>query len=623
MEVLASVVYRLIGREDVAWARSLAVAAWTLGGLAVFRLTVQLLSGPAAVAAVAVWAFVPFGITASQSFQPDPLMTSLIVLTLATVVSAERRRTPWRIVLFGVCLAATLAVKVVAGFLLGPALVAVTLLGTGSLRDKAVTSVVALLAALPAGWYYSTLPLATDYGPFLQLLREPAFWQGWSGIVHHVVSWPLLVAALAGAAVATGELRRLLVALSAGYIAFGIVFTHHIHTHDYYSLPLIPMVALGVGALVDRIGRMLSGTAPAAVAAAVSVGLLAWGGAAVAAAQSSGRHAAHIAKAAGYARIGAVVNHSPKVLSLDEEYGLALNYHGHVVSSHWPDSGDLAMLSLTGGQREPAEERLRASGADFFVCTSQAQMEAQPDLKAALEGRHPLLAREGEPDRWAFVVYDLRRGVLSATPANLSFFSHVGGPAAAAETVSLYAAPGARWIVQVPPEGVVSVTPSEGTGPATLRVTAAPLNAVVDRTVTITIHSPTDGSSSFEVRIRGVAGLNQPPFGFVDAPPDPITLGDTPIVLQGWALDDTSMKRVWVGYSGPAGEVISLGEARREGRRPDLAAAFPTAHDLFKAAWAFTLQPSAIRDVPRPIRLQFFAEDGSGHRTGIGTRTVQ
>jgi hypothetical protein len=83
------------------------------------------------------------------------------------------------------------------------------------------------------------------------------------------------------------------------------------------------------------------------------------------------------------------------------------------------------------------------------------------------------------------------------------------------------------------------------------------------------------------------------------------------------------MRRVWIGYVDASGRVVPLGDAIRDGRRPDVAAAYPTAHDLYRAAWAFTLDPSSVRGVPRPIRLKFFGEDGSGQRAEIGRRTVR
>jgi len=623
MERLASWVYHAIGHEDLAWARALAVGAWSLGGFAIFWLAIQVVTAPAAVAAVAVWTFLPFGIRASQSFQPDPLMTALMVLALASAVGFRRRPAAAWGVLFGGALAAALLVKAVSVFFLGPALMALFLLGEGSIRAKAVTAAVAGVAVVPAAWYYARLPLGTDYGPFFQLLREPSFWRDWAVILDRVVSWPLMIAGLAGALAATGELRRLLAALFAGYFVFGIVFTHHIHTHDYYSLPLIPVVALGVGALVDRIARTPPTWSRGAAAAIVAVPCVTWGVLMVVDSRRSEQPAALRAEAARYERIGEIVGHSTRVLALDGAYGFPLDYHGYLNTTNWPLSGDVAMMALTGGSVGAAEARLRSSGAEFFVSTIQPEFDAQPDLKEMLERQHPLLERDGTPERWAFVVYDLRRGILSATPQNLSMFTRVADSPAPEQTVSLYAPATSRWAVQVPADGSVRVEPAEGTGPANLRVTIAVPTSEVDRTTKVGITSIADGSTSFDVRIRSVAGPDKPPFGFVDAPPDPVTLGQEPVLFQGWGLDDTSMKRVWAGYVDASGQIVALGDARRDGPRPDLTKAFPTAHDLFKAAWSFVLDPETVRDAGRPLQLRFFAEDGSGQRAEIGRRTVK
>jgi hypothetical protein len=623
MEYLAARVYHVLGREDLAWARALAALAWSLGGLALFWLARQVVVAPAALAAVAVWTFLPFAIRASQSFQPDPLMTALMVLTLAAAVRHHRSPTLATGVLFAGALAAALLVKAVVVFFLGPALVALFLFGGGSLRAKAATVGIGLVAIAPAGYYYALLPLGTDYGPFPQLLRQPEFWQGWAVMLERVVSWAPLIAGLTGVLVATGELRRLLGSLLVGYFAFGIVFTHHIHTHDYYSLPLIPIVALGMAGLIDRISRARSAWTGRALAAGVCLACLAWGGAEVVAARRSDRPAELKARAARYERIGALVGHSTRVLALDEMYGYPLVYHGHMLTLHWPVSGDLALMTLTGGTLAPAEERLRAAGADFFVATQKAQLDAQPDLQGALASRHPLVERDGDPDDWAFVVYDLRRGILSATPAELSMFSRVGDTAAAEETVALYAPATSRWTVEVPGDGSVRVEPASGAGPATLRVSVPVPTAAVDRTAVVKIISATDGTIDVGIRIRAVANPNTPPFGFVDAPADPVALSTGPVMFQGWALDDTAMRRVWVGYLDQSGRVVALKDARRDGRRPDLSAVHPTAHDLLKAAWSVVLDAADVRDLSRPVQLRFFAEDGNGQRTEIGRRTIQ
>ena len=159
----------------------------------------------------------------------------------------------------------------------------------------------------------------------------------------------------------------LLLALLAGYTAFGIVFTHHIHTHDYYSLPIVLAVALGVGALVDRLATLLPAQWwSSAAAAVVSLGCLTAGSVAVLESQRSERKAALRAEAARYERIGRMVGHSTRVLVLDGAYGLPLAYHGFMLAATWPLSIDVAVMSLTGGSIGPADERLEASGARLF-----------------------------------------------------------------------------------------------------------------------------------------------------------------------------------------------------------------------------------------------------------------
>jgi hypothetical protein len=625
MQHLASWVYHAVGREELALARALAVLAWSLGGVALYWLAIQFVAAPAAITAVALWTFTPFAIRASRSFQPDPLMTALIVLSLAAAVSCCRRPTAARIALFGCVLAAALAVKGVSVFFLAPALPVLVLLGESSIRTKAVVSGVAIAAVAPAAWYYWTLQLPHDFGPYPQLLVQQQFWRDWATIINRVVSWPLLIAAVAGGLASTGELRRLIVALLGGYVAFGMVFTHHIHTHDYYSLALVPIVALGVGALMELVGRRLAVRTRVAVATTVCVGCIAWGGQEVVYSQRAERVMPLRAAAARYERIGQIVGHSTRVLSFDENYGTALIYHGRLATSgNWLLSGDLAARSVTGEGVAPADDRLRAANADFFVCTSQAQMDAQPDLGALLTRQHPLLERNSSSDRWEFAVYDLRRTIVSVTPSNLSLFSHVGEPAPAAESISLFAAPTASWTVRVPQHSSIRVMPMAGTGSAILEVSSPTPTAEVDRTETVVIDGGLNsGSTSFEVRTRALAGSNQPPFGFVDAPADPIALGKAAVVIQGWALDDTAMQRVWVGYVDSAGRTVPLGNAHRDGRRPDLVAAYPTAHDLFKAAWVFTLDPATASGIPRPFDLLFFAEDGSGNTAQIGRRRVR
>jgi hypothetical protein len=124
------------------------------------------------------------------------------------------------------------------------------------------------------------------------------------------------------------------------------------------------------------------------------------------------------------------------------------------------------------------------------------------------------------------------------------------------------------------------------------------------------------------VRVKTVEVVpSGPPAGAVDAPGDPIRLGASPIVFQGWAVDAFDLRRVYVTYDDSHGAAVTLGEARRAGERSDISALLPDAHDLFNAGWTFSLDPSALRGLPFPLRLRFHAQ-GARRETEIGTRTL-
>jgi hypothetical protein len=294
-----------------------------------------------------------------------------------------------------------------------------------------------------------------------------------------------------------------------------------------------------------------------------------------------------------------------------------------VLTSNWPLSGDLAVLPLTGGSMGSVETRLHGSGADFFVCTLQSELDAQPNLSQLLAREHPLLARDGSPHRWAYEIYDLRRGRISITPAELSLFGRAGRPDGFERSVSIYAPAASRWTAEADPESGLTVEPASGVGPGPLRVRAATPRGPLDRSAKVTFTSATEGPWILPVRIRATEEPDRPPFGSVDSPADSVSLGQGPILFQGWALDDFDLVRVWVGYVGADGRVVRLADARREGRRADVAAVHPTAPELDRSAWSVTVDEASLQRLARPAELRFLAEDSAGHQSQIGQRRLK
>ncbi|MBK9600225.1 MAG: hypothetical protein IPO36_00010 [Anaerolineales bacterium] len=70
-------------------------------------------------------------------------------------------------------------------------------------------------------------------------------------MLNIVIGGIALMLGLLGLFFLENEKRRFFLGLWAGYALFGIYFNYHISSHDYYSLPLIPIVALSLAPLAE------------------------------------------------------------------------------------------------------------------------------------------------------------------------------------------------------------------------------------------------------------------------------------------------------------------------------------------------------------------------------------
>src|SRR5512143_93850 len=76
VESIVAYTFMVTGGESFAVARVYGAFFWLLAGLALFELVRRMTSPTAALIALAYFLVLPFGVQASRSFQPDPLMTS-------------------------------------------------------------------------------------------------------------------------------------------------------------------------------------------------------------------------------------------------------------------------------------------------------------------------------------------------------------------------------------------------------------------------------------------------------------------------------------------------------------------------------------------------------------------
>ncbi|MEO7270856.1 MAG: glycosyltransferase family 39 protein [Vicinamibacterales bacterium] len=402
MEWLACQSYRALGHEDIRIPRIIVMLSWIVGAIPLFGLALRLGSVPTAIIAVALYLFMPYSIVATRSFQPDALMT-LCTLTAALAVaryfeSPVRSRFAAAALLVGVAT----VVKPMSVFLTLPVLVGMAVARERwrqALTDPRFAGLV-LLGFLPATLYYGYGAL---FGSLARdqmrmrfvpaLLTSSFFWHGWLTQIRRVFGLPLFALSLLAPAVAPRRGARVLIAgLWLGYAAFAVAFTYHMPTHDYYHLPYVAVVALGVAATLERlhpwIARHLKPATLLAATCTLTAIMAGWGTLQAWPRLTNARAEATVA---AYQRIGELTQHDPNVLFLDLEYGYSLMYHGQVAGDSWPNTDDLAAERLGGDTPISAQDRFERDYAKgkptYFVVTDLSSLREEADLRALLDQR--------------------------------------------------------------------------------------------------------------------------------------------------------------------------------------------------------------------------------------------
>ena len=414
MERLTAFTYRLAGGEHLWVARVYAILFWLAGSIFVFLLAKDIAGPDGGLVALAYMLFLPYGTIASRSFQPDPLMTAMLAASLWCMTRWHRSRR-WRwVAAAGLLGGLTILVKAVSVFFIGAAWLGLTLSSLGfrqALRDRQVWLLAGLIL-LPYALFhvygvYINGELASQYSQrfFPQLWLDPVHYLQWKGAIAGTVGFEWFLTALVSIFLVQAKaLRGLLTGVWAGYGAYGMFFSYHIATHDYYQLPLIPLVALGLGVgagfVLPRLqGRRVFLFPLAAAALAFAIVTQAWD------VRVQLKRDDYRPEAGYWQRLGQELGQGATVVGLTHDYGYRLAYWGWVNSTAWMTSGDYNLRALGGAEidTEAAFEEAVA-GKDYFIVTLLGEWERQPKLRALLERRYPLLETETDA-----LVFDLRR----------------------------------------------------------------------------------------------------------------------------------------------------------------------------------------------------------------------
>jgi hypothetical protein len=308
----------------------------------------------------------------------------------------------------------------------------------------------AFISFLPTSIYY-VMGILSDTG-FLReqakqsflphLLLYPYFWKDWFVMIGRVTGYISFIVALVGLfMIQKGMPRALLFGLWIGYFVFGLFFTNHIHTHEYYHLQFIPVVAFSIGTIGIRTINfsfslfrskkfiIVSGIVLLMVIFTIGISFrnIQW--------RDYKNQIKTVRSVIGInnefnefitsdfekevrsaEEIGEIVKHGSENVFLTTYFGRAIAYHGEFSGLPWPTRASLSERRDRGLKQLRKEElfnprylTIRTHGKyikyspDFFIVKDFEEFQAQTDLKEFLESNFPLIAQSDD-----YLIFDLR-----------------------------------------------------------------------------------------------------------------------------------------------------------------------------------------------------------------------
>ncbi len=416
---LVGFTYLVIGGEQLWVARFYAILFWLLGGIALYALARRMVSPIAAIAPLIYYFFLPWSVIFSRTFLPD---LPMIMLTLWSAYTLYRwADTPsWKwAILTGLFAGLAGYVKLPAVFLVIVMLVWVVLATLGikkALGSPQVWVMMVLFIIIPAVYYLILIPEASGkYLSFsieiLKNLIQPSFYIRWVIFAGGIVDLGVAIISFVGIWLLPKKARIIPLALWMGYFLYGVAFSYHITTHEYYSIPLIPVVALSLapiaGLIFDRITSYGKLAQWAVVGTLVlSVAYSSW------MARSIMLSKNYRDEAIGWEKLGKALPKEGDLIGITHEDGYRIAYYGMRHVTPWPYStGYEASL----GTEDPMSKfallfKNATVGQDYFVVTLFKQLDAQPLLKAYLYDHYPIYRQGG-----GYLIFDLTQP-RQATP---------------------------------------------------------------------------------------------------------------------------------------------------------------------------------------------------------------
>jgi 4-amino-4-deoxy-L-arabinose transferase-like glycosyltransferase len=405
LDVLTAWQWRLVDGENFWFPRLVSSLFWVGGGVFLYLIARRLTTRDGAIAALALYLAWPFAVWLSRHFMPDALMVCLLLAAALAVIRYWERPTRGRLLAAAGVSAVATAVKpgvaflYLAGLFLG---LAVWRRGLRRSLTGGHFPLYALVSVSLAGGYYVYGRFFSDFiwsGADAGRVTPGSvlngwFWADWWEAVSALLRWPQeqqalallpLAAGAAGLALARGRARAVFAGLVLGYVAFALTAANYVSGNPYYSLPLIAILALSIGALVGAVVERASAVTrhgrPAVLALVAGV-------VAVAAYKSHAVLAGveTTERITDYRQIGDATGHTTRAVVVDDELSTPAMYWGWLVGRSWED--------VNTGSLPP---HIEADDPEFLIVVGEGRLESSPALQHFTRS----LDVVQETDRWA------------------------------------------------------------------------------------------------------------------------------------------------------------------------------------------------------------------------------
>lgn len=411
-EGLVALTYLVTGGEHLWVARIYAIIFWLLGGIALYLLASRMTSPIASIASLIYYFFLPWSVIFARIFQPDlPMM--MLTLWVAYTLYRWGETPTWKwAVSTGLLAGLATFVKLPAVFPIILMLIGVVLTTLGfkkAIKSPQVWVIAALFIIFPAVYY---LFVISDWSsayvgftlPLLKNLIQPSFYIRWFIFAGGMMDLGVAIISFVGVWLLPKKKRFIPLALWGGYLLYGMAFAHHIITHEYYSIPLIPAIALSLAPIAGLIFDRIINRSHAAQWALVGILVISifysgWMSRSIMLSKN------YRYEAIGWQKLGQALPKEGDLIGITHEQGYRLAYYGWRHVTPWPYTADdeSALASSSDPMGEFATRFENAViGQEYFIVTLFNDFNAQPLLKTYLADHFPIYA-QGD----GYLIFDL------------------------------------------------------------------------------------------------------------------------------------------------------------------------------------------------------------------------